>query len=85
MEILMMGYCYVKESVLQLPLLSKGKGQCPSNAPVPASLLLTKVAKHPWAPRNVLEFAIKTRFGLDSWKTSCCPWMFSGVLENSWI
>jgi len=47
MEILMMGYCYVKESVLQLPLLSKGKGQCPSNAPVPASLLLTKVAKHP--------------------------------------
>jgi len=33
----------------------------------------------------VLEFAIKTRFVLDSWKTSCCPWIFSDVLENSWI
>ena len=32
-----------------------------------------KVARRPWAPRTVLEFAIKTRYVLDSWKTSCCP------------
>ena len=44
-----------------------------------------KVARRPWGPRTVLEFAIKSRFVLDSWKTSCCPWIFSGVLENSWI
>jgi len=44
-----------------------------------------KVARRPWAPRFVLEFAIKTRYVLDSWKTCCCPWIFSGVLENSWI
>jgi len=44
-----------------------------------------KVARRPWAPRTVLEFAIKTHFVLDSWKTFCCPWIFSRVLENSWI
>jgi len=44
---------------------------------------LPKVARGPWAPRTILEFAIKTRYVLDSWKTSCCPWIFSGVLENS--
>jgi len=44
-----------------------------------------KVARRPRAPRIVLEFAIKTRYVPDSWKTSCCPWVFSGVLENSLI
>jgi len=44
-----------------------------------------KVARRPWAPRTVLEFAIKSRYALDFWKISCCPWIFSGVLENSWI
>jgi len=48
-------------------------------------LIEGKVARRPWAPRIVLEFAIKTRLVLDSWKTPCCPWIFSGVLENSWI
>jgi len=43
-----------------------------------------KAARRPWAPRTVLEFSIKSRFVLDSWKTSC-PWIFSGVLENSWV
>ena len=42
-----------------------------------------KVARRPWAPRTVLEFAIKTRYVLDSWTTSCCPSIFSRVLENS--
>ena len=51
----------------------------------PIVRLLTKVTRRPWAPSTVLEFAIKTRYVLDSWKTSCCPKMFSGVLENSWI
>jgi len=46
---------------------------------------MNKVARRPWAPRTVLEFAIKTRYVLESWKTSCCPWIFSGVLENYWI
>ena len=44
-----------------------------------------KVARRPWAPRIVLEFVIKTHYVLDSWKTSCCPWILSGVLENSWM
>jgi len=44
-----------------------------------------KVARRPWAPRFVLEFDIKTSYVLDSWKTSCCPWISSDVLENSWI
>jgi len=44
-----------------------------------------KVARRPWAPRTVLESAIKTRYALDSWKRSCCPWIFFCVLENSWI
>jgi len=44
-----------------------------------------KVARRAWAPRIVLEFVIKTHYVLDSWKTYCCPWIFSGVLENSWI
>ena len=43
------------------------------------------VARRPWAPRTVLEFAIKTRYVLAPWKISCCPWIFSGVLEHSWI
>jgi len=47
--------------------------------------MAVKVARHPWAPRIVLKFAIKSRYVLDSWKKSCCPWIFSGVLENSWI
>ena len=46
---------------------------------------LPKVARRPWAPRTVVEFPIKTRYVLDSWKTCCCPWIFSGVIENSWI
>ena len=46
--------------------------------------LLPKVARRPWAPRTVLEFAIKTRYVLDSWKTSCCPWIFSGSFLNYW-
>jgi len=44
-----------------------------------------KAARRPWAARTVFEFAIKSRFIVDSWKTSCCPWIFSGVLENSCI
>ena len=44
-----------------------------------------KAARHHWAPKIVLEFAIKTHFVLDSWKTSGCPWIFTSVLENSWI
>jgi len=44
-----------------------------------------KVARRRWAPRTVLEFPVKTRYVLYSWKTSCCPWIFSGVLENYWI
>ena len=43
-----------------------------------------KVARRPWAPRAFLKFAIKTDYVLDPWKTFCCPWLFSGVLENSW-
>jgi len=43
-----------------------------------------KVARRPWAPRTFLEFAIKTGYVLDPWKTICCPWVFSWVLENSW-
>ena len=43
------------------------------------------VARRSSAQRTVLEFAIKTRYVLDSWKTSWWPWIFSGVLENSWI
>jgi len=43
-----------------------------------------KVARRPWAPRTFLEFAIKTGYALDPWKTFCCPWMFSGVLESCW-
>ena len=41
-----------------------------------------KAARRPWAPRIVLEFAVKTCCVLDPWKTSCSPWMFAGVLEN---
>jgi len=44
-----------------------------------------KVARRPWEPRIVLEFGIKTPYVLDSWKSSCCPWIFSGVLKNHWI
>ena len=29
-----------------------------------------------------LEFAIKTGYVLNLWKTFCCPWVFSGVLKQ---
>jgi len=44
-----------------------------------------KAARRPWAPRTFPEFAIETGNVLDPWKTFCCPQVFSGVLENSWI
>jgi len=44
----------------------------------------SEVARRPWAPRTFLEFAIKTSYVLDPWKTFCWPWVFSGVLESSW-
>jgi len=44
----------------------------------------SKVARRPWAPMTFLEFAIKSRCVLDSWKIFCCPWIFFGVLESSW-
>ena len=44
-----------------------------------------RVARRPWAPRTVTEFAVKVRYVFDSWKTSYRPWIFSGVLENSCI
>ena len=50
-----------------------------------ATCVMCKVARRPWAPRIVLEFAIKTDYVLDSWRTTCCPWISSGVLENSCI
>ena len=34
--------------------------------------------------RSFLEFAIKTGYVLDPWKTVSCPWVFSCVLESSW-
>jgi len=40
-----------------------------------------KVARRAWVPRTVLEFAIKTRYVLVSWKASCYPWIFSCVLK----
>jgi len=43
-----------------------------------------KVARCPWGPRTFLAFAIKTGSVLDSWKTFCCSWVFSRVLESSW-
>ena len=42
----------------------------------------TKVTWCPWAPRTFLEFAIKTGYVLYSWKTFCCPWVFSAVHES---
>jgi len=39
------------------------------------SCVCARVARRPWAPRTVLGFAIKTHYVLDSWKTSCCPWI----------
>jgi len=33
----------------------------------------------------VLLFAVKACYVLHSWKRFCCPWISSGVLENSWI
>jgi len=42
-------------------------------------LLIAKVARCSWAPRTVLEFAIKTGYVLDSWKTVSWPWIFSGL------
>jgi len=56
----------------------------PTPAQTPATIDAIKVARRPWAPWNVLESAIITRYVLDSWKTSCYPWIFSGGLENSW-
>jgi len=43
-----------------------------------------KIVRRPWAPRTLLEFAIKAGNVLDPWKTFCCPWVFSVFLENSW-
>jgi len=33
--------------------------------------------------KGFLEFAIKTGCIIDTWKTFCYPWVFSGALESS--
>ena len=43
-----------------------------------------KVARRPWAPKTFLDFAIKTGYVLDPWKTFCCSWVFFAVLESYW-
>ena len=49
-----------------------------------SSRFSSKVARRPWAPRTFLDFAIKTGYVFDYWKTFCCPWVFCGVFSGSW-
>jgi len=43
----------------------------------------SQFARCPWAPRTFHEFAIKTVYVFDPWKTCCRLWVFFCVLESS--
>ena len=77
---------------LQSPPRTRPCTQSPSADPVNSTRKRTSsVHRTPGKTRpdvlerpDFLEFVIKTIYVLDTWKTCCWPWLFSGVLESSW-